>query len=270
VAGREGKGIRIATRDRAIATTRSAPASWDPDQRTLDIVLASTTPVLRRGWSESYHEILSMAAGAVRLERLNNGAPVLLQHDGWDSNALLGSFVKGSARIEGQELLATIRFVPQATAEARGVEPFIQEIAAGFRDKWSVGYDIHDYREIGKADDGVMRVEVTDWEPHEGSSVLIPADDSAHSRAAKSECTCGATSHENQGAGDAGGDTNDDMRGRTPHTQQEATMAGTGTQTTPTPTAPAAEPTPAPVDTAAIEAPARRRPRRRSGDTTRS
>lgn len=257
MAGREGKGIRIATRDRAIATTRSAPASWDPDQRTLDIVLASTTPVLRRGWSESYYEILSMAAGAVRLERLNNGAPVLLQHDGWDSNALLGSFVKGSARIEGQELLATIRFVPQATAEARGVEPFIQEIAAGFRDKWSVGYDIHDYREIGKADDGVMRVEVTDWEPHEGSSVLIPADDSAHSRAAKSECTCGATSHENQGAGDAGGDTNDDMRGRTPHTQQEATMAGTGTQTTPTPTAPAAEPTPAPVDTAAIEARAR-------------
>ena len=163
------------------------PGSWNEEKRTIDVVLsAGATVRWRNFWGEEWDEELVVADGSVDTARLDAGAPFLIQHRDRDHNALLGSFVRGSSRVEGSELIATVQFTPKDLAEARGVEPFIQEIGLGFRANVSVGYRPLEQQIIERAG-APMLVRVTRWEPLEGSSVNVPADNDAGYRARSTE-----------------------------------------------------------------------------------
>jgi HK97 family phage major capsid protein len=136
----------------------------DTESRTVDLAFSSEHGV-QRWWGV---EILDHAPGSVRMDRLRDGAPLLLQHD---SNRQIG--VIESARIDKDKIgRSGVRFSRSALGEE-----IMQDVADGIRTKVSVGYMIHDMVLERSGDDGDI-YRITDWEPIEISIVSIPADNS--------------------------------------------------------------------------------------------
>lgn len=134
----------------------------DADTRTVEIAFSSEEPYER--WFGS--EVLNHDLQSVRLDRLNGGAAVLVNHD---TNDQVG--VVESARIDADRRgRAVIRF----SRSQRGEEIF-QDVQDGIRKLVSVQYKIHKYDTEERAGQSDL-VTVTDWEPHEVSIVAIPAD----------------------------------------------------------------------------------------------
>ena len=132
------------------------------DERTAEIAFSSEEPY------ERYFgiEVLDHEPQSVRLDRLNGGAAVLVNHRSSDQVGVVDS-----ARIdEDKRGRAVIRF----SRSARGEEIF-QDVKDGIRKLVSVGYRIHQY-EVTERKGQADLVRVTDWEPHELSIVAIPAD----------------------------------------------------------------------------------------------
>ena len=140
----------------------------DDDERTVEIAVSSDTPIYRNMWGWKFNEILSHEDGAVRMERFNDGAAVLMDHNSCDQIGVIQD-----ARLEDGKLRATVRF----SKSARATEIF-QDVQDGIRTKISVGYAIHAYEEKDGGSDGVDEIRITDWEPMEASFVSIPADNS--------------------------------------------------------------------------------------------
>jgi HK97 family phage prohead protease len=144
-----------------------ARSSINEEARTVEVVFSTETAEVERWFGV---EILDHAPKSVRMKRLQNSAPFLLDHD---SRNQIG--VVESASIDGKEGRATIRFSKSARAD----EVF-QDVLDGIRSKVSVGYRVHQVV-LEKSDKrtGKDTYRVTDWEPFEISMVSIPADDSA-------------------------------------------------------------------------------------------
>ena len=154
------------------------PRSYDPATNTIDVVWTTGASVRRRDRNgTTYDEILSLAPGHVRLDRLSAGAPLLDAHDDRRLAAVLGSVVPGSARIENGVGLARV-MLSSADADA-GV---IGKIKDGIIRSISVGYAIHRWQ-IQPGDNGAEETRTAiDWEPLELSAVPVPADAGAHFR----------------------------------------------------------------------------------------
>lgn len=127
--------------------------------------------VRRMSWRDgAYDEELVVSANAVRLNRLNAGAPMLNTHSDWSLNDVLGAVVPGSARIENG-----LGFARIALSKAPGDADIVQKIRDGIIRNVSVGYIRHQIEKIEK--DGETPIwRVVDWEPHEISAVPVPAD----------------------------------------------------------------------------------------------
>lgn len=149
-------------------------SSINEDERTVDVVFSTETDQVERSWGV---EILDHGAKSVRLKRLNNSAPLLLDHDPREQVGVIES-----ARIDGKAGAATVRF----SRSAKGEEIF-QDVKDGIRSKISVGYRVHALV-MEKRDKmtGKETYRVIDWEPFEISLVSIPADDGAGVRDAAS------------------------------------------------------------------------------------
>ena len=144
------------TRDLTAARIETRAADDGPTR--LSFSLSSDTPLDR--WFGT--EILSHAAGAVRLDRINSGAaPLLFNHDWSDP---VGMIDRG--RLENGRLIVDAHLFE--TERAREVRAMIE---GGLRNV-SVGYEIHEMTEDPKAN----RYTAVDWEIFEGSIVTIPAD----------------------------------------------------------------------------------------------
>lgn len=150
--------------------TRAAPGGLrrdlrirqiDQETRTVEVAFASDAPVSRHFGEE----VLEISATAIRRDRLNGGAAVLLNHD---FDAQIG--VVESVRIDRAAARATLRF----GQGARASEVF-QDVVDGIRRHVSVGYMVHAV-EVEARDGQADLVTVTDWEPYEISIVAIPAD----------------------------------------------------------------------------------------------
>ena len=133
------------------------------DDRTVELSFSSETEDVDRWFGI---EILDHSPGAVRLDRLNDGSPLLVNHDPRDQvgvveNASIGSDRRGRA---------TVRF----SRSARADEVF-QDVKDGIRTKVSVGYDVHAMI-LESTEEGQEKYRVTDWEPYEISIVPMPAD----------------------------------------------------------------------------------------------
>lgn len=137
--------------------------SVDAEQRTVELAFSSTEPYTR-WWGV---EILDHKAESVRMGRVSNRAPLLLDHN---MGKQIG--VIESARIDSDGVgRAVVRFSKSALGEE-----ILQDVRDGIRSKVSVGYQIHAYQlESKNGDEETYRI--TDWEPFEISIVSVPADD---------------------------------------------------------------------------------------------
>lgn len=140
-----------------------AARAVDERARTVEIAFSSEAPV-DHWWGR---EILDHSPQAVRLERLLDGAPLLLDHD---TRQQIG--VIESARIDADR---TGRALVRFSRGAKGEEIF-QDVRDGIRTKISVGYLIHALVLESSSDETGDTYRITDWEPLEVSLVSIPAD----------------------------------------------------------------------------------------------
>ncbi|WEK50318.1 MAG: HK97 family phage prohead protease [Candidatus Kaistia colombiensis] len=154
--------------------------SFDEATNTIGVVFTTGATVRRHSWWDGeYDEELVVEPGAVRLDRLNAGAPFLNSHSGYDLDDVIGSVVPGSARIEGGVGVARI----QLSATAGDAEN-VQKIRDGVIRNVSVGYQMHKVEKTEADDGSVAHWRVIDWEPFEISAVAIPADPGAQIRSA--------------------------------------------------------------------------------------
>lgn len=132
----------------------------DEEARTVRVAFSSEQPVER--WFGD--EVLDHRAKSVRMDRMNDGAAVLVQHD---HDQIVG--VVESAEIDESDRTgrALVRFGNGTLAS----EVF-RDVVDGIRRHISVGYRIHEI--VEKTKESLVRV--TDWEPYEISFVSVPAD----------------------------------------------------------------------------------------------
>jgi HK97 family phage major capsid protein/HK97 family phage prohead protease len=146
---------------------RSAPIARngiDTEARTVELAFSSEEPVDR--WFG--REILDHGPSSVRVGRLQDGGPVLMDHDARDHVGVVESVQVGADRV-GR---AVVRF----GNGTRATEVF-QDVVDGIRKHISVGYRIHKLV-LEEQDDDIESYRATDWEPYEVSFVSVPADHS--------------------------------------------------------------------------------------------
>ncbi len=155
------------------------PSSYLEADNSIEIVWSTGAKGLRFDWydGEYYEEELSMEPGAVRLDRLNSGAPLLDSHQDWQLGSVLGSVVPGTARIENGQGLARV-----SLAQTPDVADTVAKIIAGHIRFVSVGYAVHEYLRTEKEGERAHLL-ATDWEPMELSMVAVPFDADARVRA---------------------------------------------------------------------------------------
>ena len=130
----------------------------------VELAFSSETPVERDG----YLEVLDHSPDSVDLTRLNNGAPLLLNHD---TNDQIG--VVESARVDEDKIArAVVRF-----SQSQRAQEIYRDVKDGIRRLVSVGYYVlNTVRE--QATEGLDTLRVTRFLPLELSLVPVPADPS--------------------------------------------------------------------------------------------
>lgn len=148
------------------STRQMTVVSIDENERTVELAFSSEAEVEQ--WFGI--EILDHSPGAVDMSRLNDGAPLLVDHN-WRDQA---GVVK-VARIDEDRIgRAFVKF----SRSQRGEEIF-QDVKDNIRTKVSVGYKIIDAKITETRDGGNTDViTVTRWLPYEISFVSVPADNS--------------------------------------------------------------------------------------------
>ena len=141
-----------------------APQTIDEDRRTIEVCWTTGARVRRRGlFDGEWDEELSVRDGAVQLQRLNSGAPVLNSHAAGSLTHVIGVVEQAWMTGEGRsrEGRATLRF-----SERAEVEPIWQDVKSGILRNISVGYRTHKITKIERKDDvPLMRADL--WEPYE-------------------------------------------------------------------------------------------------------
>jgi phage head maturation protease len=173
--------VRASERTGAPKMRRAAEVgaqSYDATAHTVDVVWSTGAPVRRRDWRSGtfYIETLDMAPSAVRLGRLNAGAPFLDTHDDSNLRSVIGSVVPGSAKVVGGKGLCKVLL-----SRAEEHEGVVGNIIAGVIRNVSVGYANHRI-EVTENSTGDDEWRVVDWEPMEISAVPVPADAGAQIR----------------------------------------------------------------------------------------
>ncbi|OYZ15632.1 MAG: hypothetical protein B7Y35_06070 [Sphingomonadales bacterium 28-64-96] len=157
--------------------------SFNPETRTLDVVASTGSRRATFDWN-SWREIdeeLEVSLAAIRMDRLNNGAPVLDSHQSYELENQIGVVVPGSARIENGQLICTLQL-----SARESIAELVADIQAGIIRNISVGYIVHAY-EVTETPGARPLYRATDWEPAEISFVPVPADPAAGVRSADAE-----------------------------------------------------------------------------------
>jgi hypothetical protein len=174
-------------RSSAVATTIEVPplclraevSSYNEEDRTVDMVFSTGAGVERYDWGKGtrYIEKLEISEKAIRLGRLNAGAPLLDSHSAWSVEDILGAVVEGSARVEKGKAVARVRF--SARDRVAGI---IRDVRDRVITAVSVGYRVHSFIEDNSKGDKLPVRTAVDWEPYEVSLVGMPADANAKIR----------------------------------------------------------------------------------------
>ena len=148
-------------------TAQVRATTLDRESRTVDLSFSSELPY-SRWWGE---EILGHKKAEVRLERLNAGGALLLNHWVDDHVGVIEKAWIDTGAKMGRSL---VRF----SKSAKG-EEVMTDVEDRIRRSTSVGYLIHAMKLIETKTVGDFEVDVyrvTDWEPLEVSLVSVPAD----------------------------------------------------------------------------------------------
>ncbi|MEM7756574.1 MAG: phage major capsid protein [Cyanobacteria bacterium P01_A01_bin.40] len=132
------------------------------DDRKIDLSVSSDTPY-KRWW---YYEILDHTKDAVTLDRMNDSAMNLFNHN---RNDYLGVIEK--AWLEDGKLYNTVRFGTHQRAEE-----IVKAINEGIMKNVSIGYRVDELVLFKKSDDDLNTYKATKWTPFESSFVTVPAD----------------------------------------------------------------------------------------------
>lgn len=135
----------------------------DAEKRTIELAFSSDIEVEMGRFTL---ERLSHAANAVNLKRLNEGAPLLFNHD---PNKVIGKVENARIDADGKGR-AVVRF-----SRSRAADEVWQDVQDGILSNVSVGYRVKDTRLVEERD-GMDVYETTSWEPFEISIVSVPAD----------------------------------------------------------------------------------------------
>jgi len=172
--------------------TRAAeirPASWEEETHSVEVVVSTGAVVRRYGWlGDQWDEQLEISEKAIRLGRMESGAPALNVHRSWDLGDVIGVVMPGTIRVEDSKLIARIQL--SRRPEVAGI---VQDIRDGIIRNVSVGYDYHVIEEQKRKGEGKVPLFIArDWEPLEVSFVPIGADAGAgvRTRAADTHHTC--------------------------------------------------------------------------------
>ena len=134
------------------------------EARTVELAFSSETPVAR--WDG--FEILDHDPKSIRLGRLADGGPLLVDHDGRDHVGVIEEVSIDQDR-RGR---AVVRF-----GQSERANEIFQDVQDGIRKSISVGYRVHKAVVEERGEDGESEsYRVTDWEPLEISLVSVPAD----------------------------------------------------------------------------------------------
>lgn len=139
---------------------------------TAEIVFTTGAAVRRYDyWRErAYNEVLVVEEGAMRLARLERGAPLLNSHSSWDLEDQLGVVEAPDIRNGQGSCRATF-------SRRESCAGYVQDVADGIIRNVSVGYVRHRVEMVPpEQDGGLWTYRVVDWEPYEVSLVPIPAD----------------------------------------------------------------------------------------------
>ena len=140
---------------------RIDPSYIDEDKRTFSVAFSSEEPVDRFFGME----ILDHSPGSVRLDRFQNGAGVLVDHDTRDH---VGT-------VESVSLSDGVGRAIVRLGRSERASEILQDVVDRIRHSISVGYKI--YRIVRERAEGeVERFRAVDWEPLELSFVAVPAD----------------------------------------------------------------------------------------------
>ncbi|WP_150733445.1 prohead protease/major capsid protein fusion protein [Pseudomonas fluorescens] len=150
--------------------------SVDVEARTVELIWTTGAKGHRWSWDVgSYMEELEVSEDAIRLDRLNNGAPLLNTHKSEDLNDVIG--VVERAWLEGEQGHALVRFSKRDDAEK-----IFLDVQDGILRKISVKYVVHRYQITEDSDEKLPTYRAVDWEPLELSVVPIAFDDGANFR----------------------------------------------------------------------------------------
>lgn len=165
------------------------PPSVNADKRTIDLTFSTGAAVRRFDWQsyEIVNEELSLEKDAIRMDRLNSGAPFLNSHNMYDLEDVLG--VVERAWLDG-DAKATVRIHDDSTDKEPVCDPIWRKIVAGIIRNVSVGYIVHQYRDVTKKGDALRTLLAIDWEPMEISAVAAGADPGAGFRAQPAKVSC--------------------------------------------------------------------------------
>ncbi|HHW4681245.1 MAG TPA: HK97 family phage prohead protease, partial [Xylella taiwanensis] len=152
-------------RDRGGMRRQVEVMSVNAEARTVELAFSSEAAEVPTWWGL---EVLGHGPGEVRMQRLNDGAALLMDHNHRDQIGVIES-----ASIDSdQRGRAVVRF-----GRSERAEEIFRDVIDGIRKHVSVGYFAHAMELIEKrGDEPVYRV--TDWEPFEISIVGVPADPS--------------------------------------------------------------------------------------------
>jgi phage major head subunit gpT-like protein len=153
--------------------------SIDVEARTVELTWTTGAKGPRWSWDVgNYMEELEVSEQAVRMERLNNGAPLLNTHKADDLGDVIG--VVERAWLEGTEGHALVRFSKRPDADV-----VFQDVVDKILRKISVRYSVHRYQITQEDEDKVPTYRAVDWEPLELSVVPIAFDDGSNIRSAE-------------------------------------------------------------------------------------
>lgn len=159
------------------------PSTANKENRTVELVWTTGSRVFRSDlWEGSFYEELAVTPEAVRLERLNSGAPFLNSHNQNTLSDVLGVVEK--AWIQNGEGRALVRF-----SDRSEVDPIWSDVSSGIIRNVSVGYRVNKFEKVGESE-GVPVMRATDWTPFEISAVAAGADMYAGFRGADQTNTC--------------------------------------------------------------------------------
>lgn len=163
--------LKLLTRDNpaALETRRATVRTYSPENRTLEAVVATDTPVSRPG----YIEILDVSGADLSAMR---GAHVLNNHQQRSVEDVLGTVEE--AWLEGTSIVARLRL-----SDRPEVASIVTAIRSGDISNVSAGYEVSEWREGTDANGARTRTAVK-WRPREVSFVAVSADPSARTRSA--------------------------------------------------------------------------------------